>query len=113
MSDVLRDLLDNCKKERDKLRADLAAERERADKAEEWRENYKRAADIAHADLNAALAAMKVAREALAEMVQTQDEWEASVGKVIGKQPKVFDRAIDRGREALVQIDAVLGGGDE
>ena len=29
MSDVIRDLLDNCKKERDALRAELAAERER------------------------------------------------------------------------------------
>lgn len=34
MSDVIRDLLDACKKERDELRAELAVERERRQFAE-------------------------------------------------------------------------------
>jgi hypothetical protein len=34
-------------------------------------------------------------------MIDTQDEWEKSVAKVIGKQPSVFNRAIDTARAAL------------
>ena len=37
---------------------------------------------------------------ALKLMIDTQDEWERSVSKVIGKQPNVFNRAIDAARAA-------------
>jgi hypothetical protein len=39
--------------------------------------------------------------KALKLMIDTQDEWEKSVSKVIGKQPSVFNRAIDTARAAL------------
>ena len=43
----------------------------------------------------------KTLRQALKLMIDTQDEWEKSVAKVIGKQPSVFNRAIDTARAAL------------
>ena len=39
-------------------------------------------------------------KEALKLMIDTQDDWETSVAKVIGKQPSVFNRAIDAARKA-------------
>ena len=39
--------------------------------------------------------------KALKLMIDTQDEWEKSVSKVIGKQPSVFNRAIDTARAVL------------
>jgi hypothetical protein len=38
---------------------------------------------------------------ALKLMIDTQDEWEKGVSKVIGKQPSVFNRAIDTARAVL------------
>jgi hypothetical protein len=49
-------------------------------------------------------------REALEEMVRTQDEWETAVGKIAQSEPKVFTRAIDRARAVLAETK---GGGDE
>lgn len=40
-------------------------------------------------------------RAALKEMVDTQDEWEKAISKIIGRPPGVFTRAIDRARAAL------------
>lgn len=75
------------------ISADLAAERERADKAEqelvEWELADNAVTRTLGADYNAALAALKVAREALAG-----DFNAASL------------------TEALAQVDAVLGGED-
>ena len=47
--------------------------------------------------------AVEDAREVIAEMVQTQADWEVGVEKVIGRQPNVFPRAIDRGRDWLAK----------
>lgn len=44
-------------------------------------------------------------REALKLMIDTQDEWERSVAKVIGKQPDVFNRAIDAARAAMGETE--------
>lgn len=44
-------------------------------------------------------------REALKLMIDTQDEWEKSVAKVIGKQPNVFNRTIDTARSAMGESD--------
>ena len=40
-------------------------------------------------------------RAALKLMINTQEEWEAGVEKVIGKQPNVFNRAIDQAKAAI------------
>ena len=42
---------------------------------------------------------------ALKLMIDTQDEWEKGVSKVIGKQPSVFNRAIDIARAVLEKKD--------
>lgn len=44
--------------------------------------------------------------EALREMIDTQSSWEASIEKIIGRQPNIFQRAIDRGRAALSAFEA-------
>lgn len=41
---------------------------------------------------------------ALREMVETQDEWEKSVSKIIGRPVTVFERAVDRARSVLSKV---------
>jgi len=38
---------------------------------------------------------------ALKLMIDTQDDWEKGVSEVIGKQPDIFNRAIDAARKVL------------
>jgi|GEM_PF-3104322 len=53
------------------------------------------------AELAAVTAERDRMREAAQLLINTQEEWERSVEKIIGKQPNVFLRAIDSARAAL------------
>lgn len=86
-----------------KLRADLAAERKRAEKWERiaWEADSTR--------LCAALAALKMARVALKPFAE-EGEWDNDHGC----ESATFCRSdLKKAANALAQIDAVLGDGDE
>ena len=68
--------------------AELEKEIERVD---EWAKGYIEKADTHIAELEAALKLM----------IDTQDDWEKGVYEVVGKQPNVFNRAIDAARKVL------------
>jgi len=61
------------------------------DKNDEWAKGFIEKTDARIAELEAALKLM----------IDTQDDWEKGVSEVIGKQPNVFNRAIDAARKVL------------
>lgn len=61
------------------------------DKNDEWAKGFIEKTDARIAELQAALKLM----------IDTQDDWEKGVSEVIGKQPNVFNRAIDAARKVL------------
>ncbi len=70
----------------------------------EWKQAASVEADLRReflARAEKAEATVKDLKAALKEMIQTQDDWENGVAKIIGRQPEVFTRAIDRARAAL------------
>lgn len=44
-------------------------------------------------------------RASLKEMIETQDEWERAIEKIIGRAPGVFNRAIDRAKKVLEETE--------
>lgn len=44
-------------------------------------------------------------RASLKEMIETQDEWEHAVEKIVGRAPGVFERAIDRAKKVLEETE--------
>lgn len=58
------------------------------------RETYRSAADT-----------IEQLRASLKEMIETQDEWERAVEKIVGRAPSVFERAIDRAKKILEETE--------
>lgn len=58
------------------------------------RETYRSAADT-----------IERLRTALKEMIETQDEWERAVEKIVGRAPGIFERAIDRAKNVLEETE--------
>jgi hypothetical protein len=59
-------------------------------------------------DVDALKARIAELEAALKLMIDTQDEWEKGVSKVIGKQPSVFNRAIDTARAVLEKNNGIF-----
>ena len=102
--------LQNGGKERDLLRADLAAERERADKAEqeltEWEMADNAVVRTLGADYNAALAVLRVARATMKVLAEAYVDVGLSAG--MGSAEIADELAVVNTYAALSQIDKVL-----